>query len=67
MFLCKIHDKMQGVIVIKVINKGSLEDIKNDLERYETLLESEEIVLNDNNEYVVDVYDAMFEDNGGVL
>lgn len=67
MFLCKIHDKMQGVIVIKVINKGSLEDIQNDLERYETLLESEEIVLNDNNEYVVDVYDAMFEDNGGVL
>lgn len=58
---------MQGVIVIKVINKGSLEDIQNDLERYETLLESEEIVLNDNNEYVVDVYDAMFEDNGGVL
>ena len=67
MFLCKIHDKMQGVIVIKVINKGSLEDIQNDLERYETLLESEEIVLNDNNEYVVDVYDAMLEDNGGVL
>lgn len=67
MFLCKIHDKMQGVIVIKVINKGSLEDIQNDLERYETLLESEEIVLNDNNEYVVDVYDAMFEGNGGVL
>lgn len=67
MFLCKIHDKMQGVIVIKVINKGSLEDIQNDLERYEKLLESEEIVLNDNNEYVVDVYDAMFEDNGGVL
>lgn len=67
MFLCKIHDKMQGVIVIKVINKDSLEDIQNDLERYETLLESEEIVLNDNNEYVVDVYDAMFEDNGGVL
>lgn len=67
MFLCKIHDKMQGVIVIKVINKGSLEDIQNDLERYEILLESEEIVLNDNNEYVVDVYDAMFEDNGGVL
>mgnify|MGYP004553228039 FL=1 len=67
MFLCKIHDKMQGVIVIKVINKGSLEDIQNDLERYEKLLESEEIVLNDNNEYVVDVYDAMFEGNGGVL
>lgn len=67
MFLCKIHDKMQGVIVIKVINKGSLEDIQNDLRKYETLLESEEIVLNDNNEYVVDVYDAMFEDNGGVL
>lgn len=67
MFLCKIHDKMQGVIVIKVINKSSLEDIQNDLERYEILLESEEIVLNDNNEYVVDVYDAMFEDNGGVL
>ena len=37
MFLCKIHDKMQGVIVIKVINKGSLEDIQNDLERYEKL------------------------------
>lgn len=67
MFLCKIHDKMQGVIVIKVIDKSSLEDIQNDLERYEILLESEEIVLNDNNEYVVDVYDAMFEDNGGVL
>lgn len=67
MFLCKIHDKMQGVIVIKVINKDSLEDIQNDLERYEKLLESEEIVLNDNNEYVVDVYDAMLEGNGGVL
>lgn len=67
MFLCKIHDKMQGVIVIKVINKNSLQDIQNDLERYETLLESEEIVLNDNNEYVVDVYDVMFEDNKETL
>jgi hypothetical protein len=54
---------MQGVIVIKVIDKDSLEDIQNDLERYEKLLDSEEIVLNDNNEYVVDVYDVIFEDN----
>lgn len=67
MFLCKIKDSMQGVIVIKVINKDNLEDIQNDLRKYETILESEEIVLNDNNEYVVDVYDIMFEDNGGVL
>lgn len=67
MFLCKIHDKMQGVIVIKIINKDNLQDIQNDLEKYETLLESEEIVLNDNNEYVVDVYNAMFEDNKETL
>ena len=67
MFLCKIHDKMQGVIVIKIIDKDSLEDIQNDLEKYETLLDSEEIVLNDNNEYVVDVYDVIFEDNEETL
>ena len=67
MFLCKIHDKMQGVIVIKIINKDSLEDIQNDLEKYEVLLDSEEIVINDNNEYVVDVYDVMFEDNEETL
>lgn len=67
MFLCKIHDKMQGVIVIKIIDKDSLEDIQNDLEKYEVLLDSEEIVINDNNEYIVDVYDAMFEDNEETL
>ena len=67
MFLCKIHDKMQGVIVIKIINKDSLEDIQSDLEKYEVLLDSEEIVINDNNEYVVDVYDVMFEDNEETL
>ena len=67
MFLCKIHDKMQGVIVIKIIDKDSLEDIQNDLEKYEVLLDSEEIVINDNNEYVVDVYDVMFEDNEETL
>lgn len=67
MFLCKIHDRMQGVIVIKIINKDSLEDIQNDLEEYETLLASEEIVLNDNNEYIVDVYDVIFEDNEETL
>lgn len=67
MFLCKIHDKMQGVIVIKVINKDSLQDIQNNLERYETLLDSEEIVLNDNNEFIVDVYDVIFEDNEETL
>ena len=44
MFLCKIHDKMQGVIVIKIIDKDSLEDIQSDLEKYEVLLDSEEIV-----------------------
>ena len=67
MFLCKIHDKMQGVIVIKIINKDSLEDIQSDLEKYEVLLDSEEIVINDNNEYVVDVYDVIFEDNEETL
>lgn len=67
MFLCKIHDKMQGVIVIKIIDKDSLEDIQSDLEKYEVLLDSEEIVINDNNEYVVDVYDVMFEDNEETL
>ena len=67
MFLCKIHDKMQGVIVIKIINKDSLEDIQSDLEKYEVLLDSEEIVINNNNEYVVDVYDVMFEDNEETL
>lgn len=67
MFLCKIHDKMQGVVVIKVINKDNLQDIQNDLERYETLLDSEEIILNDNNEFVVDVYDVIFENNEETL
>ena len=61
-------------IVSKLLEEFILsEELRNDLyevydlERYEKLLESEEIVLNDNNEYVVDVYDAMLEGNGGVL
>lgn len=67
MFLCKIHDKMQGVIVIKLVKTDSLENIQNGLKEYETLLASEEIIFDINDECVIDVYDTEFEDNGGVL
>lgn len=59
MFLCKIKDDMQGVIVIKIIRANSIEDIKNNFKRYETLLSFEEIVFDNNNEYVVDVYERI--------
>ena len=58
MFLCEIKDDMQGVIVIKIIRANGIEDIKNNFKRYETLLSFEEIVFDNNNEYVVDVYNA---------
>ena len=58
MFLCEIKDDMQGVIVIKIIRANGIEDIKNNFKRYETLLSFEEIVFDNNDEYVVDVYNA---------